>query len=427
MLKPYLKPGLCAVLLYAGLPAAQADLRPDYWDAEVGLVSAVRLQGEADVTQKGLYFKANLEDSWESGYYKARGRVRYDARYEGRQPYSDEAREQYRFDADWRHLYWGHYLGGGELTIGWQQVVWGRADELRVLDQINPVDYREGLTALLEDSRIALPMVRFTRPVADWELEALWITDFEKNRAPAAGSEFDSGLFAEPDPSFFAVDSKPDYDGHHGFAYGLSGNGRLGDVDVSLVALNARQHDPVYAIAGVADDGRIRLQRQFPRYSMAGAGVAVDAGYSIVVRSEVAYFDDWRVTNPNRTRGSDESRMLKALLGVDYLWRDWMISAQWQEQQLLDWQAGMLQAEREHLFTLSAEGSHHQDRLKSRLVFAFSPPAADDALLQGLFTYKPRDWLKLGLEVNLFFGKEEKTFGSYAKRDHLRVSAAYLF
>lgn len=425
--KPYLKRGLWATLLWGVLANAQADLRPEYWDAEIGLVSAVRLQGENDVTQKALYFKANLEDSWESGYYKARGRVRYDARYEGNQPYSDEAREQYRFDADWRHLYWGHYLGEGELTVGWQQVVWGRADELRVLDQINPVDYREGLTALLEDSRIALPMVRFTRPLADWELEALWITDFEKNRAPAAGSEFDSGLFAEPDPSFFVVDSKPDYDGHQGFAYGLSGNGRLGDVDISLVALNARQQDPVYAIRGLAGDGRINLQRQFPRYSMAGVGLAVDAGHSIVVRSEVAYFDDWRVTNPMRTHGSDESRMLKALLGVDYLWRDWMLSAQWQEQQLLDWQAGMLQAEREHLFTLSAEGSHAQDRLKSRLVLAFSPPAADDALLQGLFTYKPRDWLKLGLELNLFFGKEDKAFGSYAQRDHLRVSAAYLF
>lgn len=129
-----------------------------------------------------MYFKANLEDNWEGGYYKAKGRVRYDARYDGNNPYSERARDKYRFDADWRHLYVGHSLGDGEVTVGWQQVVWGRADELRVLDQINPLDYRDGLTPLLEDSRIAVPMVRFAQPVGEWELEALWITDFVKTR-----------------------------------------------------------------------------------------------------------------------------------------------------------------------------------------------------------------------------------------------------
>ncbi|MET1077022.1 MAG: hypothetical protein ABWY06_03270 [Pseudomonas sp.] len=419
--------GLLAVLATCGLGSAQADTESVYWDGEIGVASALRLHGEDRVTQKALYFKATLEDAWDGGYYKAKGRVRYDARYDGSNPYGDEARDDYRISADWRHLYWGQYVGDGELTLGWQQVVWGRADELRVLDQINPLDYREGVTALLEDSRIAVPMVRLTQPVGEWELEALWITDFLKNQAPTAGSEFDAPLFAAPDPQFFQVESTPDYDGARGFSSGLSANGRIGALDASFVLLNARQQDPVYAVEGVTDDQRIRLERQFPRYTMGGAGFAFDAGHSIVVRSEIAYFNDWRLTNPTRSEGSDQSPMLKSLLGVDYLWRDWLISAQWQEQQILDWQAGMLQDERDHLFTLSAEGTHAQDRLKTRLVFAFSPPAADDALVQGIFTYKPVEWLKLGLEVDLFFGKQDRLFGAYDGRDQLRVSAGYLF
>lgn len=419
--------GLFAALVACGPAAAFALPASAYWDAEVGLASALRLHGEDRVTQKAAYLKANLEDSWDTGYYKARGRVRYDAVYEGDQPYSDEARDEYRFTADWRHLYFGHYVGDGELTVGWQQVVWGRADELRVLDQINPIDYREGVTPLLEESRIAVPMVRLTQPVGDWELEAIWITDFLKNKAPVAGSEFDSSLFATPDPDYFVVDSTPDYEGDDGFSYGLSANGRIGAIDASLVALNARQQDPVYAVEGLADDGRVRLERQFPRYTMGGGGVAIDLGHSIVVRSEVAYFDDWRLSNPLRSHGSDESPMVKSLLGVDYLLRDWMISAQWQAQQILDWQPGMLQEERDHLFTLSGEGSHFQDRLKSRLVLAFTPPMRDDALLQGIFTYKPVDWLKLGLEVDVFFGKRDNLFGTYDARDQLRLSAGYLF
>ncbi|PTS94528.1 hypothetical protein DBR24_24225, partial [Pseudomonas sp. HMWF006] len=63
------------------------DLKPDYADGEVGVATAVRLHGDDQVTQKAVYFKANLEDNWDGGYYKAKGRVRYDARYDGNQPY----------------------------------------------------------------------------------------------------------------------------------------------------------------------------------------------------------------------------------------------------------------------------------------------------------------------------------------------------
>ncbi len=418
---------LLAILMLVHAASASAEMMPEHAEGEVGVASAVRLHGDDRVTQKMGYFKAALEDSWDTGYYKARGRVRYDARYDGNNPYSDEARDDYRFTADWRQLYWGHYVGDGELTVGWQQVVWGRADELRVLDQVNPIDYREGLTALLEDSRIAAPMVRLTQPLGEWELEALWITEFIKNRLPAQGSEFDAPLFARPDPAVFSVESSPDYDGASGFGYGLSANGRVGSLDVSVVALSARQQDPVYAVRGLSDDGRIALERQFPRYTMLGSGLAFDAGHSIVIRSEVAYFDNWRVSNPYRQYGTDESPMLKALLGVDYLWRNWLISMQWQEQQLLDWQVGMLQDRRDHLFTLSGEGNHFQDRLKTRLVLAMSPPAGDDLLVQGIFTYKPVDWLKLGLEVDLFAGRQERPFGEYDAYDQVRFSAGYLF
>ena len=177
-------------------------------------------------------------------------------------------------------------------------------------------------------------------------------------------------------------------------------------MDTSFVAFNARQQDPVYAVEGWPMIGRTRLERQFPRYSMGGAGLAIDAGHSIVVRSEVAYFDNWRVTNPTRAYGSSQSPMIKSLLGVDYLLRNWLISLQWQEQQLFDWEPGMVQEKREHLFTLSAEGTHLRDRLKSRLVLAMSPPAKDDALLQGIFTYTPVDWLRLGLEVDVFSARK---------------------
>ncbi|MBI2381221.1 MAG: hypothetical protein HYV16_10760 [Gammaproteobacteria bacterium] len=396
---------------------------PDYWDAELGIALATRLHGEDRLFQRSTQLLATLEDSWGEVYLKAKGRARYDFRYEGEHPYGEAAEEAYRHDADWRHLYLGMPLAEGELTLGWQQVVWGRADELRVLDQVNPVDYRWGGTALLDDSRIALPMLRYTRTSGDWEWEAL-AAGSRKNRAPEPGSEFDSPVFAAPDPAYFHA-LPPEDD--RGLAYGLSANGRLGEIDASFVALSARQFDPVYASLGPDPDGRLAVRAEHPRYTMLGTGLAADLGNSLVLRGELAYFDRWRVANPSRETGSDETAQIKSLLGIDYLVREWLISGQWQGQRLLDWREGMLGARSEHVFTLSAEGSHAQDRLKSRFLLAFSPPAGDDAWLQGLFSYKPADWLKLGLEINVFFGTDTTMFGAYDRRDHLRLSAAYVF
>ena len=41
-----------------------ADLKPDYADGEVGVATAMRLHGDDQITQKAVYFKANLEDNW---------------------------------------------------------------------------------------------------------------------------------------------------------------------------------------------------------------------------------------------------------------------------------------------------------------------------------------------------------------------------
>jgi hypothetical protein len=412
--------------LAAGVDGASAG-ESQRWSGEAGVGIGVRTHGDDRITQKELQVIGSLDDEWDNGYYKAKGRARYDMRYEGDDAYSAQAADAYRFSSDWRHLYLGHYVGEGELTAGWQQVVWGRADELRVLDRINPVDYRRGVTALLEESRIVVPMIRLTYPVGDWEIESLFVPRFEKNRYPEAGSEFEAPPFAEPDPEIFSVDARADAGGSAGQSYGFNASGRVGSIDTTLVALSAPRQDPVYTVAGMQPDGRIALCREFPRYHMLGGGLAADVGYSVVIRTEVAWLSGWQVTNPLRSRGTDETAAVNALLGVDYLWRDWLVSAQWQEQQITDWQPGMVEAERQHLFTLSAEGTAYQDRLKNRLVLAFTPPYRDDLLLQGIFTYKPSDSIRLGLEINVFFGREESLFGVYDERDHLKISAAYIY
>jgi len=59
-----------------------------------------------------------------------------------------------------RELYVDTKLGGGwDLRLGKQQVVWGTADGMKLLDMINPTDYSEMAQNQMEDSRIPVWMI----------------------------------------------------------------------------------------------------------------------------------------------------------------------------------------------------------------------------------------------------------------------------
>ncbi|WP_043772935.1 DUF1302 family protein [Algiphilus aromaticivorans] len=53
-----------------------------------------------------------------------------------------------------RELYADIYLGPLYLRAGKQQIVWGKADGLKLLDQVNPQNFREFILADFEHSRI---------------------------------------------------------------------------------------------------------------------------------------------------------------------------------------------------------------------------------------------------------------------------------
>jgi len=76
------------------------------------------------------------------------------------------------------------------LRIGKQFVVWGKVDGARIMDIINPEDFREGPQhagnggADWEYFKLGLWMVNFYTSWKDYNLQLLYIPDFEENRIP---------------------------------------------------------------------------------------------------------------------------------------------------------------------------------------------------------------------------------------------------
>ena len=95
---------------------------------------------------------------------------------------------------DWlRELYVDTEIGGWSARLGKQQVVWGTADGIKLLDIINPTDYREMAQNAMEDSRIPLWMANFERDVGDSGNIQFIISQNGENYIPGLNSDGDHG------------------------------------------------------------------------------------------------------------------------------------------------------------------------------------------------------------------------------------------
>jgi len=89
-------------------------------------------------------------------------------------------------------LGWRGSVGGArlDLALGKQQVVWGQSIGLRILDVVNPQDYREFLLDDFNDARLTTFGLNAEAWIEGWTLQAMVFPDFEPNRLPARDGEF---------------------------------------------------------------------------------------------------------------------------------------------------------------------------------------------------------------------------------------------
>lgn len=89
-----------------------------------------------------------------------------------------------------RELYLDGNLGDAAIRRGKQQVVWGQADGLGVLDVVNPFSFREFVLPEAADRRIPLWMVNVEWLLGDGTLQALWIPDASYDEIPLRRQPF---------------------------------------------------------------------------------------------------------------------------------------------------------------------------------------------------------------------------------------------
>lgn len=95
---------------------------------------------------------------------------------------------------DWlRELYIDTEAAGWAFRLGKQQVVWGTADGIKLLDIINPTDYREMAQNAMEDSRIPIWMINTEKNIGASGNIQLIVSENRKNQFAGLNRDGDSG------------------------------------------------------------------------------------------------------------------------------------------------------------------------------------------------------------------------------------------
>lgn len=351
---------------------------------------------------------------------KATGRVRLETQgelgFSGNNKHSDfELRELY-IDTEWGASYW---------RIGKQQVVWGQADGLRVLDVVNPFDFREFILPEFEDRRIPLWTVNVELPLNDdWTAQLLWMPDQTYDEFPESDEVYalTSPLLVPEIPEGVAV-SIHSIEKPNNWIKDSDVGGRLSAFlngwDISLNYLYHYQDQPVFLRYVNAQS--IDVVPGYERTHLFG-GSASNVFGDTTFRAEVGYSTDRYFLSSDRNDIDGVVRVgeFSYVLGIDYQgFRDWFISAQ-VFQSIVDHSSqGLIRDSVDTSATLLVRRTFLNESVQTEALLIQSLNN-NDGVMQASLQYEWSSNIQLVLATDVFFGFSEGLYGQF--NEESRVS-----
>lgn len=412
---------VAVVVLFVVHAAGAADWSSTAIFRVDGAVGETSRELQTAETVADLDFTATFESGWS---LKAAVRARADSE-DNLEPGRPEQRERSSFnrrwilgdsaDAELRELYVDGHIGRTFLRIGKQQIVWGQADGLRVLDVVNPFSFREFVWPEPQDRRIPLWSLKSEVPLGAATLQFVWLPDPTYDEIPLGPAAFavTTPLLVPSGATPIPVEPvrRP-----QGLRDTSDGGARLsmfiGGWDVTLNYLYHTYDDPVPFVA--MRDGMPVLAPAYARSRLFGTSVSNAFG-STTVRGEAGYSTDrWFITtaatDPDRVLPSDE---LAFVVGLDNTaLANTLLSVQYFESTLRDPTAHMTRLRRERQATFLLQRSWRNESVRLRALWLRSLDR-DDGAVQARLSWQATADLSLGLSLERFYGNRNGLFGEF--------------
>ena len=334
-----------------------------------------------------------------------------------------------RYDAphgglELRELYWEFETDLAYWRLGKQQVVWGEADGLKLLDVVNPQSYREFMLDDFDESRIPLWMFNgeFSLP-NDSILQLLWIVDGTTHELAPSGSpyEFTSPLLVPQKGNSKDVrieDPKaPSHwirDSDFGVRLAHFWNGW----DITLNYLYHYIDEPVLrtSVEGMSPV----VSSDYERSQLFGGSASTALG-DWILRAELAYETDRYQRSVVALPGVVKTDQWGSVVGLDYQgWTDQLLSIQWFQSRVFGQESLTVKEKRENVMSLIWEHRFLNDTLTLRASNLHSLNR-HDGLVRVKVSYNMVSNLDVYLGGDRFYGDNKGLFGQFDQADRVVV------
>lgn len=370
---------------------------------------------------------------------------------------------------DWlREFYVDYESSSLDLRVGKQQVVWGTADGIKIMDVVCPTDQREYFLDNFADSRIPRWMLKVEySPTVNGTLQFLFIPDFETDFLAPADSPFTyranalkgdliealarlariprthytyTELYDKPGESFenssFGLrwlDILP-----NGLEYTLNYLHGYGNPGGRLDIYNPGR--PPFPGAPPQGDWVLKFKYHFTELVGFTFTKGINAGplSGLTVRGEFAYihnqYNQYRL--PSGLERFTPVDNYKYVLGLDkYLITNWLFSFQLiqlitdrEEYRGSDLLFGPTKApidQVESFLSLRVSTDFMHERIKPDCLFMYGDD--NDWRVSPRIEFEVRDYLNIALGGHMFWGKRDQLLGEFRDNDEVYCEIKYGF
>lgn len=329
-----------------------------------------------------------------------------------------------------RDLYIEAVHDQGLVRLGKQQIAWGRLDGLKVLDVLNPRNFREFILEDLPESRIGLWSLYVDRALGDWRAELAVIPDPTGHAIPGPGAWFELraprfryGSSADAQPVAVTT-ATPELDAGNA-AVGVRLSRRFGRTGSSVVAYSGLDPEP---LGRVSPPGSTPvLERYYERRDAVGLSLERGAG-PFVIRTEHVYFPDRRFnTREGAELATTRADHYRGAVSVDFD-APWslFVNAQFLVDVVRDAPAGLVRPRRDRITTLFLRRSFDYDRLIAELRW-YRSIDDDGSMAEFELGYRFRNGTRLLASLAGFGGRSGGLFGQFEGRGRVALRLEHLF
>lgn len=314
------------------------------------------------------------------------------------------------------------------LTLGKQQVVWGKADGIKILDVVNPQSFNEFIFDEFEQSRIPLWMlnVEFSFENND-VLQLLWIPDTTVHRLAPQNASFTvttSRIVPQladtpfsPTGDINVIQNPNNRPSTHvkNADIGLRWTRFINGWDLSLNYLYHFVDLPLFNTS--YSPQRLNINAEYFRSHLLGGSFATTFK-EITLRSEMAY--QTHIKQRNLHNQISQYNELTYLLGIDYFgFNNTLVSAQFMQNHAINTQPNLTKPTTDTHVTFLIRNAFWHDTLTSELLVVKNIDD-QDGFINASLIHDYNDNLKIWLTTDIIWGKAEGLYGQFKQKDRIK-------